>query len=228
MDKTALSFSAGKDSAACLYILEDRWDDITVIWCNPGDPYEETLRYMERIKALVPHFVEVNGDVRAWIHANGHPVDILPWRATHWGRAVEDSASIAMAPYFDCCGANLWQPMNRYIKANRFNVVIRGQKDCDRMRSPIEHGSVIEGVRYEFPIRDWSDADVLGYLGDRLPPSYKRGRKASLDCKRCTAYVQDHSLQDLQAVDPKAAEEVRAVYEALRAEFRELEGRMNA
>lgn len=227
MQKTALSFSAGKDSAACLYLLEKDWDDITVVWCNPGDPYEETLRYMEGIKAMVPHFVEVKADVRAWIKEHGHPVDILPWKATPWGRAVEQSGALAMAPYFDCCGSNLWRPMVDYIKANGFEVVIRGQKDSDRMRSPIEHGAVIEGVRYEFPIRNWSDDDVRGFLGDRIPPSYLRGRKTSLDCKRCTAYAQDHSVADLQMIDAEAAAEVSSVYAALRKEFRELEGYMH-
>lgn len=219
-EKVMLSFSAGKDAAACLYLLEHYWDRIDVVWCNPGDPYPETVEYMKKIKALVPSFIEVKSDSREWIRQYGYPVDILPIKRTPLGKMIEKSNKISLQSAWDCCGANLWQPMQIFMQEGGYNCVIRGQKSDDRQTSPIRSGQTIEGVRYLFPLEDWTDADVIEYLGDRVPPSYER-RKTSLDCMRCTAYMKDNSLSDLEKISPLAAEEVRAVYKQLSADLKQ-------
>ena len=44
-------------------------------------------------------------------------------------------------------------------------------------------------MEYIQPLRDWTDAQVLEFLGDRLPPGYAHGLTGSLDCMTCTAYL---------------------------------------
>lgn len=207
--KTLLSFSAGKDSAACLYMLRENWHEIDVVWCNPGDPYPETVEYMNSIREMVPRFIEVKSDSRGWIKQHGHPVDFLP---AH--RALQRS----MQSVWTCCGKNLWEPMHRFVHENGYKRVIRGQKASDSLKSPVMSGQVIDGVEYVFPLESWTDDDVLSYLGPRLPPSYAR-RKTSLDCMRCTAYIADNDVADLEKIDKEAAEEVKSVYSMLRSDM---------
>ena len=56
---TALLFSGGKDSLACLYLYRDVWDRLPVIWVNTGAAYPEMIEYMEGWKRRRPHFIEV-------------------------------------------------------------------------------------------------------------------------------------------------------------------------
>lgn len=225
--KTALSFSAGKDSAACLWLLKPRWHEIDVVWCNPGDPYPETLEYMRDIKEMVPHFIEVRSDSRGWVREHGYPVDVLPIKRSRIGRVADATPGLMLQSAWDCCGANLWRPMQQFIKENSYTHVIRGQKNCDRLKSPVRSRDVIDGVTYLFPLEDWTDTDVLTYLGGKVPPSYMRGRRTSLDCMRCTAYVEDASVEDLESISPDAAQEVRSVYAQLSADLGHALGFLN-
>ena len=51
----ALLFSAGKDSLATLLLLKPYWEQLEVIWVNPGAPYDEVVEYTAKIRALVPY-----------------------------------------------------------------------------------------------------------------------------------------------------------------------------
>src|SRR5687767_12018420 len=59
---TALWFSGGKDSMACLYLLRDRLSEIAVLWANTGKNYPELLQTVAHAKAMCPHFIEVKTD----------------------------------------------------------------------------------------------------------------------------------------------------------------------
>lgn len=76
--KVMLQLSSGKDSAAVLWLLQPYWDKFDVVWVNPGNPYPETLEYMEKIQKLVPRFICVLGNQPQDIQRNGWPVDIVP------------------------------------------------------------------------------------------------------------------------------------------------------
>jgi len=73
-----LQFSGGRDSLACLYLLKEQWNDLTVVWMNAGAPWPQTVEQMEEIKKLVPHFLEITGDVLGQNEAFGIPSDIVP------------------------------------------------------------------------------------------------------------------------------------------------------
>ena len=215
-ERVALQFSAGKDSAATLWLLHDYWDQMEVVWGNPGDPYPETITYMEKVANLVPHFSCVLGDQPKDVLRNGWPVDIVPMENTELGRALRrEAVGPTLRPFWECCTKNLWGPMERFIEEGGFTGVIRGQKSCDRLSGPLASGAIVAGREYLYPIEDWTDEQVFAYLGsEKLPPSYNRGLCSSLDCKTCTAYTSENKgrIADLRAIDPRAWQQVTAVH----------------
>lgn len=215
--RIVLQFSSGKDSAACLYALEPYWDKITVLWMNPGNPYPETVEYMEKIRAMVPAFMELRGKQPEWIKEHGYPVDVLPVSSSPFIHSTANQRAIKLQPFPACCSANFWLPMMNWCVENEVTGIIRGQKLSDRMKTGVRSGDVINGMEYLFPLEDWTDEEVFSFLGDRVPPSYKNGLISSLDCKNCTAYVQENPnrIPHLQLVDPETAEEVKEVYRHL-------------
>lgn len=187
-----LQFSGGKDSLACLYVLEPKWDDLTVAWVNTGAAFPETIRQMDDIKALVPNFVEIQS--RQSIETDGYPVDVLPIASTAIGQQFEGVNGRLFQSRYACCGSALWGPTQRAMKAMGATVIIRGQKKADSRKSNIASGTVIEGVRYEFPLEDWSDQDVTHYLATRgvaLPANYTT-MTTGLDCWNCSAYLSEN------------------------------------
>lgn len=218
--KVALQFSAGKDSAACLWILQPFWDQLTVVWCNMGNPYPETLEYMEKIAKLVPRFEVVQGLQPLWIAKNGYPVDVVPSDMSDLGQTASGKP-LKVAPFWKCCRANAWEPLQKWVKQGHYSGIIRGQKDSDKMRAPVRSGDVIDGVEYCFPLENYSDLEVVRYLGEKLPASYLRGLETSLDCVNCTAYASDNvaRIQELRRTSPAAYQEIRIVHEAVRKEL---------
>lgn len=187
-----LQFSGGKDSLACLYLLEPEWDDLTVAWVNTGAAFPETIKQMDEIKALVPHFVEIQSQQS--IEAHGYPVDVLPISATGLGQQVNGSEGRKFQSKYDCCGFALWVPTYRAMHQMGATVIIRGQKRCDAQKSPIKDGQTIDGIRYEFPLDDWTDQDVTQYLAQRgvaLPSNYRQ-MTTGLDCWNCSAYLDEN------------------------------------
>lgn len=214
-DRVMLQFSAGKDSAAALWLLEPHWDKMDVVWVNPGNPYPETLRYMEQIAKLVPRFFAVLGNQPQDIDRNGWPVDLVPMEATQIGMMLNNRVDLRFRPFWECCWNNMWQPMQNAVKQGDYTGVIRGQKLADKLKGPFTSGAVVDGVEYFHPIELWTDEEVKAFLGpERLPPSYHRGLPSSLDCMNCTAYASENKgrIADLKNVDEKAWAEVTAVH----------------
>lgn len=220
-ERVMLQFSAGKDSAACLYLLEPFWERLTVSWMNPGNQTKEVAAYMQRIKALVPHFQEIKGNQPEWIKIHGYPVDVLPFESTDLGRIADSSSTRRFSSTKDCCAANMWIPMAEAIISGDYTGVIRGQKQCDHLKGPVRSGDVYNGVEYFFPIDDWTDEQVFEFLGPNVPASYQRGLQSSIDCRNCTAYAKEHQglWEDLQETEPEAAAEIKAVYQDLSSQL---------
>lgn len=165
-NRVGLCFSAGKDSAVCLELLDPWLDRVEVIWVNPGDPHPETREYMDRVAERVPMFTEVRGKQPEYIRLHGKP-----------GLGE-----------FNCCAQNMWLPIQNYVARAGITGLIRGQKNSDVLKSPVRSGDVVGGVEFLHPIEDWTDEEVIAFLGDRIPESYKRGVKSSLDCQNCAVY----------------------------------------
>jgi len=217
LPKTVLSFSGGKDSLACLYLLQSRWDEITVMWCNSGAAFPETLEQMAAIKALVPHFVEVQGHQSIGIE--GYPADVVPVASTFYGHQFEGTDGFRFQSRYHCCAAALWTPTLNALRQLGATYIIRGEKNSDHKKSGLRTGIVVEGITYEFPLADWSDGDVMAYLNEKgiaLPANY-RYMTTGLDCWNCTAYLDENvgRMDYMRAFHPQKAETVSAVLREL-------------
>ena len=190
--KRVLQFSGGKDSLALLFLMEEEWSDLLVMWCNAGAPHASTLAMMDYVRELVPNFIEVSGDQPAFVREWGYPTDIMPIATTRIGRLVHGTEGDCFVSAHACCMANIWQPMRDACKRLGVTDVYRGQKDSDRRKAPIKDLHVEEGVTYHFPLQHWTDDDVFAFLADRVPEHYKRGEKSSRDCWDCTAYLDEN------------------------------------
>ena len=86
--KVALQFSGGKDSCVLLHLLAPYLDQLTVVWANSGDAAKETLDQMDRVRDLVPHFLEVKSDQPKQIDQFGYPTE----RYEHLGFHARETA----------------------------------------------------------------------------------------------------------------------------------------
>jgi 3'-phosphoadenosine 5'-phosphosulfate sulfotransferase (PAPS reductase)/FAD synthetase len=192
-EKVVLQFSGGKDSLACLYLLKDFWDRMTVMWVNTGNAFPETIAQMEKIRALVPHFMEVKSDQPACIARDGPVSDVLPIWSSQLGRAI-GGPSIPVQSSVACCAENIWFPAQNAVVAMGATLVIRGQRNQEARKGPVRSGQVIDGIEYWFPLQDWARIEVMAFLaneGVELPEQYNYV-DTSLDCMTCTAYLDEN------------------------------------
>lgn len=216
-DKVALMFSGGKDSIACLHLLEKYLDKTIVVWVNMGANFPEIEEFMDGVRSIVPNFLEIKTNQPASIEANGYPVDVLPMAYSFLGQACTTEKPIKLRSFFDCCNENYWTPCELKIRELGITAVIRGQRDDEAIRGPIKSGSIWEGVEYMFPIQDWSLAKVNEYLQEKGVKL--EGRLAiphsSLDCWNCTAYL-NNSTERMQYVKKNYPEKFGEVIKILK------------
>jgi 3''-phosphoadenosine 5''-phosphosulfate sulfotransferase (PAPS reductase)/FAD synthetase and related enzymes len=211
-ERIVLQFSGGKDSIACLLLLRPYLDRIAVLWLNTGDPLPEHAAQMERVRALVPHFIEINTDVQANFDDVGWPTDVLPIRNDRQVQFLAQQQRLPLQSFMACCYNNLMQPMHDATLRLGATLIIRGQKRADSHKSPLHSGMVMAGVEYWFPVEDWTDAQVLDYIGDTdLLPAHFEPHHTSLDCWSCTAYLAEHEWKQpyLEQHHPEKGAEVR-------------------
>lgn len=210
-ERIALQFSGGKDSLACLYLMRPYWDRLTVYWLDTGDAFPETKALAERVAGMVPRFERVQGKQPETIVQFGIPSDIVPADATPVG-IMAKRRGVLIQDRYSCCLRALMLPMHERMKEDGITLVIRGQKELDRLRAPIQSGQVDDGIEYLFPIEDWSDDEVFAYLRENnvdLPRFYEKLR-ASPDCMTCSAYWEEGRAAYLKQYHPEAYEEYQS------------------
>lgn len=192
---TALLFSGGKDSLACLYLNKYRWDDMYVVWLDTGACYQDMIEYMDKWKQRLPHFVHLKSNQPEDVLQNGWPVDVVPVANTMLGKMVTGNQGPLMRSYLECCAHNIWIPIHKALLELGVKEVIKGQRDSDKHKSTTRSGMVVDGIEHIMPIQDWSEYEVFEYLksvGAELAPGYKMGEKTGRDCWDCTAYLDDN------------------------------------
>lgn len=241
-ERIGLHFSGGKDSLALLYLLRSHWGRLTVYHADAGDLLPETREIVDAVEAMVPSFVRINTDSRAWRRANGLPSDIVPWSCTPMGRGFKGGGKVPLVDRFACCRASIWEPMYERARADGVTLEIVGAKASDpggnvtMLGAGLEPGqsSVIrDGVERWFPLKAWSDEDVFAYLravGAPIARYYEGGTTKGPECATCSAYwdegraaylAKHHSdkaavyMADLQAIGV----ELRAPFMHLTAEL---------
>lgn len=200
----ALQFSGGKDSLACLYLLREQLDDITVYWLDTGDTCPETVAVLDQVRSWVPNFVAVRTDSKNWRAANGYPSDLVPAKAHTLGVAYGMN-DFRLVGRFDCCYANLMLPMHERMVEDGVDCVIRGTKLCDTGRVPAEGN--VGSYTVILPIRDWSHQQVFDYLESVGAPynevyDHFVGISAP-ECLTCTAWWDDNKGEYLKARHPE-------------------------
>jgi 3'-phosphoadenosine 5'-phosphosulfate sulfotransferase (PAPS reductase)/FAD synthetase len=225
MIDTALHFSGGKDSLACLYLMRDRWSEIYVMWVNTGAADPSIVEYMDGWKERLPYFVEVKSDQPANVAQFGWPSDVVPARNTALGSQVCGGGPLIQSCY-DCCLANIWYPLHRATLELGVSTVIKGQRASDKRKSTATNGQQVAGVTYRMPIEAWSDTDVFDYLAGVnaiMPPGYGRGETTSRDCWDCTGYL-DENAKRIANLDAPRRDEINNRLRAIRrAVAREME-----
>lgn len=209
-ERIALQVSGGKDSLACLFLMQPYWDKMTVYWVNTGDAFPETTRIMNLTRGMVPRFVEIDGRQPQVIKMYGYPSDIVPVTNTAFGVACGGDAQLIQDRY-SCCARVIMQPMAQRMIEDGITLVIRGQKNSDHLKAPVKSGTVEDGITYLFPIEDWTDQQVFDYLewvGVTLPRFYETMQTAP-DCRTCTAYWDTNSAQYLKRYHPEHYGEVQ-------------------
>jgi phosphoadenosine phosphosulfate reductase len=208
-EKVVLQFSGGKDSLACLHLLRAHWDKVLVLWLDTGDAFPETHKQMQEIARLVPHFMTVKSNQPGQTLENGPPSDVVNVWGSKYGRLFTE-VTLPVQAAFECCGANIWTPMDEACKKLGTTLIIRGQRAAEKKKGPTYSGQVIDGVEYLFPLEAWSRQQVIDYLleeGVGLPGHYKEW-DSSLDCMTCTAYLDDNQpkMHYLRRYHPNTAD----------------------
>lgn len=189
-DNIALQLSGGRDSIACLYLLRPWLDRITVYWCNTGAAFPETIALMEKVRAMAPRFVEIDGRQPDVIAQFGLPSDIVPATHTPLGLMAEGEMRQLIQDRYSCCANAIMLPLHQRMVADGVTLVIRGQKNADKLKATIRSGAVDLGIEYLFPIEHWSARQVMDYLraeGAPIPRFYEVMDSAP-DCMTCSAY----------------------------------------
>ena len=192
-EKAGLCFSGGKDSLACLFLLRDHWNDITVYFTNTGSVFPETELLMERVNDLVPNFVEIRTNQPEDIRQNGWPVDVLPIRNSPDMQEFYTGDRIKMQSFFACCYKNKMLPMYERMIDDGITLIIKGQRKDEQLQSPLRSGDELDGVKLCFPVEDWTAQEVRDYVNKqeiKLPKHYEK-MGTSLDCWNCTAYLDE-------------------------------------
>lgn len=188
-ERIALQVSGGRDSIACLYLMRPYWDRLTVYWNNTGAAFPETLALMEQVRAMVPHFVEIDGCQPEVVARHGIPSDIVPAANTPIGITGGGGGPLIQDRY-SCCANVIMLPLHARMIEDGITLVVRGQKNADTLKAPIRSGMVDLGIEYLFPIENWTGAQVMAYLreqGAPIPRFYEVMDSAP-DCMTCSAY----------------------------------------
>lgn len=216
--KTALQFSGGKDSLACLYALRPFLAKcIKVYTLDTGDMLPETRALIDSEQLDIQW---IKSDARAWRREHGDPSDIVPAHCHTIGRAYGMS-EVKISNRFDCCIENLMRPMLQRMLDDGIDLIIRGTKEADTGKLPFE--GVAHGVELWLPLREFTHDDVFSFLRDMGAPTnpvyqYATGISAP-ECLTCTAWWDDHKAAYLKARHPEVHQSYLAALRVTEAEI---------
>lgn len=198
--RIALQFSGGKDSLACLYLMRDWWDRMTVYWLNTGNAYPETVKLATQVRDMVPHFVEIESNQPAVIANFGLPSDIVPVSSTPFGVFASGEDRPIIQDRYSCCARTIMLPMHQRMIDDGITLIIRGQRNDDKVKAPISSGYIENSIEYMLPIEDWSSRQVLKFLEEQeapIPRFYELLDEAP-DCMTCSAWWEKGSAEYLK------------------------------
>lgn len=217
-ERIALQVSGGRDSLACLYLMRPYLDRITVYWCNTGDAFPETVAIMREVAAMCPRFVEIDGGQPGVVQRFGLPSDIVPADSTPIG-VVGNGGGQLIQDRYSCCSRVFMLPMHERMVADGITLVIRGQKQADRLKAPVRSGHVDLGIEYLFPIEDWTARQVMNYLrAEAAPiPRFYEMLDGAPDCMTCSAWWENGAAGYLKRYHYPQYQEVQRRLDIIKA-----------
>lgn len=199
-ERIALQFSGGRDSIACLYLMRPYLDRMTVYWLNTGDTFPETKALADAVRQMVTNFVEIEGRQPATVAEFGMPSDIVPASRTPMGLVGSGDEGVLIQDRYSCCLRSIMLPLHERMIEDGITLIIRGQKEADRLKGILRSGEVENGIEYLFPLEDWSHQDVLKYLhGEEAPiPRFYEVMDSAPDCMTCSAWWENGAAKYLK------------------------------
>lgn len=211
-ERIALQFSGGKDSIATLEKMRPYWDRLTVYWLNTGDPFPEVVDVVEKVRALVPRFVEIDGKRDEVVSRYGLPSDVVPYSSAEVTHAMGVAETMPLQDRFSCCSRVVMQPMHKRMLEDGITLIIRGQRVDEAYKGKLRSGDICDGIEFLYPIEDMSQVQVFEYIkqaGWEIPRYYTEGMPHSGDCLVCTAWVGDGRGAYLKKYHPLRYQEYR-------------------
>lgn len=217
---TALAFSGGKDSWACLWLNKERLKDIVVLWVDTGKNYPEVLETIEQAKQLCPNFVTIKSDRAAQNAISGLPSSVVPINWTNLGQSVSTSKEVTIQSYLGCCFENIAEPLVKYCHENGIQEMICGQKNADMHRATSKDGDIVFGVKRLHPLEQWTTEMVIEFVSQYMKlPSHFQFKHSSMDCYDCTAY--EAEITDLVQYSKEKHPELYEQYKARKTRLNE-------
>ena len=220
--RAALQFSGGKDSLTLLYLLRPYVEaGLPVYWTHTGDTIPETLAVIEEVKAWIPDFRIIQGDVLAWKERHGLPSDVTTAQSSFIGQQYA-MTDVKLVGRFECCWSNLMQPMHQRMLDDGIEVVIRGTKTADTGRVPAVGKTDVYDVL--LPLLEWSHSQVFEYLDSVNAPRsrvYESFKSISApECLHCSAWWDDGKARYLKSLHPEKVEQYKVNLQTIRAELK--------
>jgi phosphoadenosine phosphosulfate reductase len=229
-ERIALSFSGGKDSLCVAHMLRPQWDRITFYHVDAGDLLPEVMAIVADMEKMVPRFVRIESNSRAWIKANGLPADLVPHTGTPEGQWFGSLQKITSR--YNCCASNLWLPLHNRLVEDKITLVIRGTKRVDMPSLPDTQRGPYEVY---MPILDWTNEEVFSYLHAIGAPVSKLYdyTENSPECATCSAWHAEKRAAYLRKFHPelfkeyasklqRVAMEIQPIHAQLVAELQEM------
>ena len=208
-------FSGGKDSLACLYLLEEHLDQITGLWVNTGKLFPEVLETINYHRKFFKHFIEVKVDRDKQWEKAGLPTELLSLDHTAYGHFYRHSDSgLKVQSSYQCCVENIMEPAWNVLTNIGCDLLIRGQKKSDFYKDKTFSGERLGGIKLFHPLENCTDSIVLEIIRQHMQmpwPDHLNYKHSSLDCMDCTGFLKFSSdkLALLKEKYPAVAKEVK-------------------
>lgn len=199
-----IAFSGGKDSLIVLDLVRRIKPEIVAVFCNTGNEYPETIRFVRTIDNVV------------WLK----PLKTFKQCTEEYGLPVIKSKAKRHGNY--CC---LWlkeKPANNYYKNNNVDLIFTGltsDESRNRMMMLKRMGPYYYAKtekRYKcHPIYNWSSDDVWNYIKLKkldYNAIYDKGMPRC-GCRLCTAYIswkavtKQYNIKDYELLSKMKARE---------------------
>ncbi|SMB81385.1 3'-phosphoadenosine 5'-phosphosulfate sulfotransferase (PAPS reductase)/FAD synthetase [Pasteurella testudinis DSM 23072] len=216
--KPLFQLSGGRDSLCALFVLiEQGCRSFDVAYLNTGDAPEETVRCIGDISKLFGarlHVIKSNSFAVRDEFGLPSPMVRSEETAAIWAASTNKPYHIQSK--LDCCARTTMIPMMEFVEKSGYDLLIRGCREVEELKTPVNHLEKSGGITLAYPIYDWSDEQVMSFLDARgILPSFYEYANSGIDCVTCPAYWGEGHQAWIEKHHPEKAAERRRQIERL-------------